>query len=1092
MTKVAGQAASYAPQRSGARLALGAALAVGGMMSASMSHAACGGAPVITCTGAFLSNVTLTDTPLDVVTGPGFSINSGAGAGLDLRGTDGLTYTDNNMSPITGSTFGITATNTSNLANISTSITTTGAVTGTSGDGINVSHNTFGSLSLSTAAVTGAINGILTNNLKLNSSTTITATDTVTTTAAGGAAISVDTIRDNEGISISVVDLNATNEGIDVKNGAEVNTITSTGHITAGGTGINFTGNYTNVGDVTINTVDVTAGGDGIDVSSTASNRVPGADMSVTSTGTVQAGGGFDGIRLINSFASDDITVNANNVSAGDSGVEVQNHSFHGGNTNVETTGTVTTTTGNGIDVSNTHADGGDITIRAVDVSANGTAIRARNAGNSNTSISATGDLHAAASSGVLARNTNTASGDLSVSVAAVTAQNVAIDVENWGTGTTSITATGALNAARLIIARNQNAAGGDMTVSVASVTATGIAIEVENNGTGSTVINATGRITADSTGINLSAEAGRTSVINLNAGSSVHVPAGIAIQTDNADTTLNIDAGAAIAGGVIMGDGSDTVFANGDISAVTVIDGGDDVDAGDGSIDRLDLNTDLTIEGSNLTNFETLNLGAVLTLRDASSLAVGDGTLMSGLSVLAGGRVNLATGNTTITGRVSNAGIISSQANAASGDALTIAGDFVGAGGTIAIDAALGGDGSSTDVVTVTGAASGTGTLSVNNIGGMGAQTTNGIDVVLLDPTATLSLNLEQPLIAGDFIYSLERDAATGNYRLVSTGGANQNSVGGVLPIIVLGLSRLDGFIERQNGRQQGGAEVARNQLQFDGGVSELTGVWGKVTGQFGSLTPRHSTTGTRSIDTTSYQTALGASFELLNGATGTLVGEVSGSFTQSSSRVAAPIGQRDVDSNVYGLGLAATWVDQRGFYLDAQMQLSQTSSEISDPTTGVNIAHNVRSDTLGLSLEVGVPFTGAGGITWVPNAQLSYTSVDVAGFTDNLGVEVPGNTQHSLRGRLGLTALRQLENGSIFGSANITHEFEDDTRVTIAGIDHSNRIDATSIGFAFGVQAITQSGLEVDGSVNFDTSLRNPGDSYSAQISLGVTHRF
>ena len=68
-----------------------------------------------------------------MTTSSGFSVNTTVGIGIDLYSTGGISFTDANQSAITGFGAGIAATNygTGALA-----ITATGAVTGTSGDGI--------------------------------------------------------------------------------------------------------------------------------------------------------------------------------------------------------------------------------------------------------------------------------------------------------------------------------------------------------------------------------------------------------------------------------------------------------------------------------------------------------------------------------------------------------------------------------------------------------------------------------------------------------------------------------------------------------------------------------------------------------------------------------------------------------------------------------------------------------------------------------------------------------------------------------------------------------------------------------------------
>ena len=53
----------------------------------------------------------------------------------------------------------------------------------------------------------------------------------------------------------------------------------------------------------------------------------------------------------------------------------------------------------------------------------------------------------------------------------------------------------------------------------------------------------------------------------------------------------------------------------------------------------------------------------------------------------------------------------------------LTVAGNYVGQNATIALNTTLAGDGAPSDKLIVSGAASGTSTLKVTNVGGAGAR---------------------------------------------------------------------------------------------------------------------------------------------------------------------------------------------------------------------------------------------------------------------------------------------------------------------------------------------------------------------------------
>jgi hypothetical protein len=105
----------------------------------------------------------------------------------------------------------------------------------------------------------------------------------------------------------------------------------------------------------------------------------------------------------------------------------------------------------------------------------------------------------------------------------------------------------------------------------------------------------------------------------------------------------------------------------------------------------------------------------------------------------------------------------------------------WTGGGGVVQMDTVLGADGSASDVLRISGAISGTTYLQINNLGGAGAATTDGILVVQADQAnAANSFALQGggPVQAGGFNYSLQQKG--NNWYLVSGSG------GGTLPVSV------------------------------------------------------------------------------------------------------------------------------------------------------------------------------------------------------------------------------------------------------------------------------------------------------------------
>lgn len=99
---------------------------------------------------------------------------------------------------------------------------------------------------------------------------------------------------------------------------------------------------------------------------------------------------------------------------------------------------------------------------------------------------------------------------------------------------------------------------------------------------------------------------------------------------------------------------------------------------------------------------------------------------------------------------------------NAIAGDLLKIEGNYVGSSHAgreagLVIDTQLGGDASATDRLHVTGNTSGSTRVTVNNAGGVGAATVNGIEVIRVDGTSAAgSFTLTAPVQAGAYEYNL------------------------------------------------------------------------------------------------------------------------------------------------------------------------------------------------------------------------------------------------------------------------------------------------------------------------------------------------
>ena len=228
-----------------------------------------------------------------------------------------------------------------------------------------------------------------------------------------------------------------------------------------------------------------------------------------------------------------------------------------------------------------------------------------------------------------------------------------------------------------------------------------------------------------------------------------------------------------------------------------TIQDGGEFGGVG-GSLVKVGTGT-LTIDGAGTYTGGTTVSGGALVVGDFANptaalsgggpISVGSGGTLGGYGSVTGAVTNSGviapgsaapglsgspTGTFTIIGNLLNQGVIQLASGASIGNALEVRGNYIGAGGAMAINTFLGGDGSPSDRLVISGAlgdpaATGSTSVHVTNVDGPGARTTaNGIlvvDAINGATTAPGAFTLANPeLRAGSFDYRLFRGGVSGS----------------------------------------------------------------------------------------------------------------------------------------------------------------------------------------------------------------------------------------------------------------------------------------------------------------------------------------
>jgi outer membrane autotransporter protein len=315
------------------------------------------------------------------------------------------------------------------------------------------------------------------------------------------------------------------------------------------------------------------------------------------------------------------------------------------------------------------------------------------------------------------------------------------LNVGSFGTGTLTITNGGrAIDITPLVTNIGNGAASqGTVTVTGAGSLWSDIAgINIGRLGAGTLTIADGGNVTAPT--VTISANAGSTGTLNIGAG--VGSPAA-------APGTLT-------APSVAFGAGTGTINFNhtsADYVFAPAISGGGTVNVLAGSTMFTGANS-----YSGATNVEAGSLlaGALNTFSPNSAVTVaGGGTLdLNGFS--------------QSVPSLTNAGLVNMGTGTAPGTVLTTT-SYTGTGATMAINTVLGGDNSPSDKLVISGGgASGSTIVHVTNVGGVGAETVNGIQVVsAVGGAATAPGAFALPageLRAGAFDYDLLRGGVSGS----------------------------------------------------------------------------------------------------------------------------------------------------------------------------------------------------------------------------------------------------------------------------------------------------------------------------------------
>lgn len=732
----------------------------------------------------------------------------------------------------------------------------------------------------------------------------------------------------------------------------------------------------------------------GIDATNTGSGA-----LTITNNGTV-TGTTRTGIYANNSSAGTDLTINAADVTGGYRGITASHNGT--GALNITTTGAVT-----GNDTGIDAASAEDITIHTADVTGGVAAMFVHENG----------------------------AGALKVTTAgAVTGGTWGIAASSFGDGTISITTTGLVKGTTWqgIYAFAHSSTAGNLTtpaieINAVDVTGGSAGIWTKNNGTGALNITTSGTVTGkeplfgypDTTYHGEGIYAGNfgSGALSITVNGTVmggnRAPAGM--PAANAGGPAASPAQPLLAG-ILVADGGTsasaartiTVNAGGVVQGATM---GIAVESSGSSFTTIDnsgtirnlsgLSSRLAIQGTDVANLGVVGdarlaianknlITGTLQLGQFADTFTNSGTWnTTGGSNDFGDGVDTLTNSGTVTAAGSgsinegtffknletfdNQGILNLR-DRGTGDTATIGGNYVGSGGTLEIDTALGDDSSPTDMLVVEGDTSGQTTVKVTNDGGNGAPTVQGIKIIDVKGASNGEFSLagdtvidgQQAVVAGAYAYTLQKNGVAtptdGDWYLRSQltnddkglrfqpGAPSYEALSQAL-LGLNGLPDSDGYNRYWSAagnaviEQGDGGDFAETGPLSDGSVVvDGSGMWGRVEGYHSRFNPAVSTSST-DFDVDAYKMEAGFDGQFYESDAGQLIGGLTVHYANASTAVSSVHGGGNIDTDGYGFGGTLGWYGDNGFYVDGEAWATWYDSDLSSHLTHRSLADGVNS---------------------------------------------------------------------------------------------------------------------------------------------------
>jgi len=494
---------------------------------------------------------------------------------------------------------------------------------------------------------------------------------------------------------------------------------------------------------------------------------------------------------------------------------------------------------------------------------------------------------------------------------------------------------------------------------------------------------------------------------ITATGGTAVNVLTGTSMHID-ADNSL-------LSGSMLLKTGYDT--AEGSTAGSVVLNGSNhSLFVGDVDIDRSQTaDSQINLSGSSVWTGASSGLNT-LTLSDNSQWNIMD--------------------NSSVDALTASNSVINVAHNTANFTVLTVNGNYTADNATLVMNAALGGDTSATDRLHVLGDVNGNTDVVVNNAGGSGAQTIQGLQLIQVDGATNGEFRQKGRIVAGAYDYNLVKGADQHGWYLVSDKNGSETDPVNTDPVtapgegtggdIIAPPAEQHNMIVRPEAASYSANIAAANTLfatSMDDrpGVTQYTDANGRQ--QHTRLWLRNSgghnhqkdSSGQLKTDTSRYAIQLGGDVATgtLHGTDSLRLGAMAGyGNAQSKSRSAVSGYQSRGQVHGYNLGIYGTWQQnaaaRSGAFIDSTLSYSWFDNSIKGEDIGEESYKSkgiLASLASGYSAEVATLSESTG--FWLrPQAMLNWQGVKGDDLTEGNGTRVRGTGENNLQSHVGVRA--------------------------------------------------------------------------------------